>query len=103
MTDYFKKAPAGSKPAATARKASASQKVPESKGKAPVKRAPAKKVVVDSSDDDADVVVKSSPPPAPRQTAPKRAARGKAKAYIELTDGDDDDGGNGDGDDSFEI
>ena len=102
MADYFKKAPAGSKPAATARKASASQKIPESKGKAPVKRAPAKKVVVDSSDDDADVVVESSPPPAPRQTAPKRAARGKAKAYIELTDGDDDnDGGNGD--DSFEI
>ena len=78
-----------SKPAATARKASASQKVPESKGKAPAKRAPAKKVV-DSSDDDGYVVIESSPPPVPRQTAPKRVARGKAKAYIELTDDDDD-------------
>ncbi|THH17199.1 hypothetical protein EW146_g3569 [Bondarzewia mesenterica] len=95
VTDFFKKAPAATKPAA--RKASSSQKAPESKSKAAPRKAAAK--VIESSDEDEDVKVESSPPP-PRETAPKRAARGKAKVYIELSDDDDFDDG-GDGDDSF--
>ncbi|TFY75740.1 hypothetical protein EWM64_g8272 [Hericium alpestre] len=87
VTDFFGKAPNGTKPAATARKASSSKKAPDSKPKAPPKKQAAKKII--ASSDDEILGNDDSPAPAPRATTSRRAAAQPAKAYIELSDDDD--------------
>ncbi|KAH7884005.1 DNA topoisomerase [Phlebopus sp. FC_14] len=84
VTDFYDKMPSGAEPAKkpTARKASSSK--PASKP-APVKKPSTKKKTVSDDDEVVSDIVE------PRAVAPRRAARAKAKTYVEIESGSDKD------------
>ncbi|KAH7911821.1 DNA topoisomerase [Hygrophoropsis aurantiaca] len=90
VTDFFDKVPAG--PSEPAKKAATTRK-PSATKTAPAKKSAPKNIV---DDDDDEQFVDKSDSPVVRPAAPKRAARGKSKKYIEVESGSEDNDDNRD-------